>query len=106
MDYLLFNRFISSYILIIFYYFTAIFMPIIMWYFRGKISQRFELLNQIEEFIRAKFYSLSLKDKIVAIAVAVFLFLMMELVWRMMFEAVIGYFDIHNYLYEISKNIN
>ncbi|BCD67237.1 hypothetical protein NitYY0918_C0108 [Nitratiruptor sp. YY09-18] len=38
------------------------------------------------------------------ILIAVGFFLCAELCWRMVFEAMIGYFDMHDFLYEIYKH--
>jgi len=79
-DFLLFNTFITQDILIIIYYLGVLFLPIFLWVYRTYILT-----------------IISKKDFISKIYLIIFI-LILELFWRMMFEAMIGYFDIHNYL--------
>jgi len=82
-----FNNFIAQNILILFYYIGAVLIPAVLYYYR---NDAIKYLNK--------------KEKI-ALIVLIISFFCMELFWRMIFEAMIGYFDIHDYLYEISKRI-
>jgi hypothetical protein len=62
-------------------------------------------IKKINTKIKNFFSSLNAAQKTVTVLSFIVLFLCMELCWRMMFEAMIGYFDMHDYLYEISKQI-
>jgi len=88
-DILNFNSFITQDVLIFFYYIGAVIIPVALYYFREYFIKKFsflQILNGATKFI--------------------ILFICMELCWRMMFEAMIGYFDMHDYLYEISKKLS
>ncbi len=102
-DFLSFNTFITQKVLVIFYYIGAIGIPLIMLMYRKTFVTKFSFLTTIELWLQTLFNSLKRKDKIVAIIGIVILFLFMELIWRMMFEAMIGYFDMHDYLQQLSQ---
>ena len=94
-DFLMFNSFITPDVLIFFYYIGALGVPFLLWFWRDSLLKKFSFFRE--------YRVLSKKERIVAFLVLISIFLSMELCWRMMFEMMIGYFDIHNYLYEISK---
>jgi len=79
-DFLLFNTFITQDILIIIYYLGVLFLPIFLWVYRTYIL------------------TIILKKDFISKIYLIIFILILELFWRMMFEAMIGYFDIHNYL--------
>ena len=79
-DFLTFEKFITQDILIVSYYLGVLFLPIVFWIYRKKVT-----------FIISKTKLSTLLYLFIAI-------LFGELIWRMMFEAMIGYFDMHNYL--------
>jgi len=83
-DILTFNTFITPDVLIFFYYTGVVFIPIVLWLLR----------NSIEKYI-------SLKNRVKMLFVLGFLLIIFELFLRMIFEMLIGYFDIHNYLHQI-----
>ena len=84
-DFLDFNLFITKYVLIVFYYFFAIAFPVVLYYFKDKLKIK---IKNIKIWI-----------------VLIVLFFMGELFLRMFFEMLIGYFDMHDYLYEISQKM-
>ncbi|WP_457744151.1 DUF4282 domain-containing protein [Sulfurimonas sp.] len=90
-DILSFNSFVTQDILIFFYYIFALILPIFLWQLRFRIAKIFNILEG--------------KNKVVIIMILFVLFICMELCLRMVFEAMIGYFDIHNYLNEISQQL-
>jgi len=104
-DFLNFNTFIAQDVLIFFYYVGAVIMPVILWLSRDYLLKKVSLFNFINTFLKEFFESLSLKNKTITIIGFVMMFVCLELCWRMIFEAMIGYFDMHNYLYEISKGL-
>ena len=83
-DFLSFDIFITKYILVFFYYLFAILLPVILLYFKNKIKIKLKINHWI---------------------VVLFLIILAELFIRMFFEMLIGYFDLHDYLFEISKKI-
>jgi len=93
-DILSFNTFVTQDVLIFFYYIGAVVMPIALYFFKDY------LIKQISTHT-----SFSSNEKKVFWFVAILLFLCMELCWRMMFEAMIGYFDMHDYLHVIAKKL-
>ena len=106
MDILKFNTFIAPDILIFFYYIGAIVIPFILYRYKSSLLQKFSFLQSIEDGFSSFFHSLSTKHQVWTIVNLLVMFLFMELFWRMMFEAVIGYFDMHNYLYEIREDLD
>lgn len=96
-DILTFHHFIAQDVLIFFYYIGAVVIAPILYYYKNRIVK---YLNQ-----KGLKISLSAKEKRLTIAVLLAMFLCMELCWRMMFEAMIGYFDMHDFLYDIAAKI-
>jgi hypothetical protein len=95
-DFLTFNSFITQNVLIFFYYVGAVGVPFLLWLQKDYLVKK---LRVSKDFL----------DKSSSLYGFLFLFiifLMMELFWRMMFEAMIGYFDMHDYLYEIAKSLD
>ncbi len=90
-DFLTFNSFITQNILILFYYLGAVVFPIILWLKKDPILGKLS------------FIKISKENKTTIYLTILVLFLLMEICWRMMFEVMIGYFDMHDYLYQISQ---
>ena len=82
-DILSFNAFITQDILIFFYYIGVIALPVLLYYLRDSL------------FTTKKFFWF----------VFILLFVCIELCWRMLFEAMIGYFDMHDYLHVIAEKL-
>ena len=104
-DFLSFNTFIAQDVLVFFYYIGAMVMPVILWFSRDYLLKRVSLFNLVNNLLKGFFESLSLQNKTITIVGFIMMFFCMELCWRMVFEAMIGYFDMHNYLYEISRSL-
>ena len=92
-DFLTFKTFISIDILILSYYIGAIIIPIAMWLSKEFLQRKFKILDRFNNFLMNLFGTMSLKRKILSILFFVFIFISMEIVWRMCFEAMIGYFQ-------------
>ena len=103
-DFLTFQTFITQDILITLYYIGAILIPVILWYSKDYLRKRFSLFSQIDSASRQLFGALSTQNRILTLLGFFTLFLCMELCWRMMFEMMIGYFDMHDYLQTIANN--
>jgi len=102
-DYLVFNKFIAQDVLIVAYYFGAIVIPILLWYARSYFIKKVLLIKEIESFVGSYYAKLSSQEKRKVWLAFIALFICTQLCWRMAFEMMIGYFDMHDYLYEMSK---
>ncbi|MGD2116885.1 MAG: DUF4282 domain-containing protein [Chromatiales bacterium] len=98
-DIVSFRVFVTPAVLLAMYYFGAIAVPALMfWFMRGSWHKTKDLLGeQAVARVRGS-VSVGRKSRAVMLAGAVFMFLMLELFWRMMFEFLIAYFQIHNAL--------
>jgi len=99
-DILTFNQFITQDVLIFFYYIGVVAIPVILVFSREYLIQNISLVKKLDEKIQN---SLNLKEKIIILVSFFTLLLFVELGWRMIFEMIIGYFDMHDYLYKISQ---
>lgn len=102
-DFLTFNTFITQKVLLLFYYIGAIGFPLLILTQRKKFLKKFLVVANIELWVKNLYSSLKRRDRIIAIVTIFFLFFCMELFWRMMFEMMIGYFDMHDYLQQLSE---
>ena len=95
MDILNFNTLITPNVLIFFYYVGALVFPLILWSGRFYLLKKFAFLHTLEKENKKLFW------------ISLFtMFFCTELCWRMMFEMMIAYFDMHNYLYDIAQSLN
>ena len=101
-NFLTFQTFMTQDILIVFYYIGAIVIPILMWYSKGYLQRNFKLFAQISVVFKQLFGGLGTRNRILSLLGFFAMFLCMELCWRMMFEMMIGYFDMHDYLQTIA----
>jgi len=92
-DFLTFKTFISIDILILSYYIGAVIIPISMWLGKSYLQRKFKILDRFNNFLITLFGKLTLKRKLLSIVFAFLIFISMEIVWRMCFEAMIGYFQ-------------
>ncbi len=88
-DFLLFKTFITPQVLIIFYIIGAFIIPFFSWLFKIWIQNRY--FNQIK-------FQIKLRYKVLLYSMFFCCFLLMELFWRMIFEMMIAYFDMHDAL--------
>ncbi len=100
---LTFNRFIAQDVLIFFYYIVAIFMPLFFFIFRKYLIKNIAFFQKIHQQMSILYNSLPPRSKIFFWIFTILMFVFAELVWRMSFEAIIGYFDMHDYLYQIMQ---
>jgi hypothetical protein len=89
-DFLTFQSFITPKVLTLFYYIGAVLMPLLGWSMMRWLKHRY-----FPDFIPPKRFYLYL--------IALLCFLCMELFWRMMFEFLIAYFDMHDALMRMSR---
>ena len=83
-EFLSFDIFVTKYILIFFYYLFALLLPVVLYYFKQKIEIKFKIKSWM---------------------IVLVLIVLAELFMRMFFEMLIGYFDMHDYLFSISKRL-
>ena len=92
-DFLTFRSFIAPDLLIILYYMGAVVMPLFAYLFylwlRGKLPIEYEI------DIRKRY-------KYLLYLIMLLFFLSMEIFWRMIFEFMIAYFDMHDALMGMS----
>jgi len=99
LDFLTFQSFISLPALIIFYYFGAFLLPITTWYLCLKLSQKLNIIQlTLKKEKQWMWQSLNTKQQSIIILFFILMLGMMELVWRMMFEFLIAYMQIHDAL--------
>ena len=102
MDFLTFKHFITADILIICYYIGAVIIPILLYVGRKYLIEKVQIIRTLNDFFLNAFSSLEVKHRRYAILFFVLMFLAMELMWRMMFEIMIGYFQMHDYLQQLN----
>ena len=102
LDFLAFRHFIAADILILCYYIGAILFPLALYLSRTYLLHKIPWLNQVYTEIMTRISTLSSQKKLLGIIFFIVILGMMEIVWRMMFEMMIGYFQMHDYLQALS----
>ena len=97
-EFLTFQRFVTPALLIVFYYIGAIVIPAVSWYLGRWLYDRYatKSTNSIPQLITQKY-------RVALYGLVVVCFFCMELCWRIMFEFLIAYFDMHDALMRISQ---
>jgi len=95
-DFLTFKTFISPTILIVMYILGATIMPLLAWWMALKVRKYFP--SKVESMKKSLFFKMRLRDKVILMSIALLLLLCMEICWRMMFEFLIAYMQIHDVL--------
>ena len=94
LDFLSFKEFIALDVLIVFYYIGAILAPLLLWKSRNYLVENFKFLKTIESALTNQF----------SVRLGLLLgFIVMELMWRIMFEMIIAYFQIRDYLHVLAQ---
>ena len=104
-DFLTFQRFIAQDILIFFYYIFALVVPLVLWSMRFYILKEIVFFKEMNENLQGLYQKLDLDKKIMISIMFLMIFLCMEFCLRMVFEMMIGYFDMHNYLQTIVQDL-
>jgi len=91
-DILTFNNFVTQDILMFFYYIGVMALPILLFIFRTYFKEKVAWLDTKD-------------NKLKSLLLFFVLLFCMELCLRMFFEFLIGYFDMHDYLYTISQHL-
>ena len=100
-DFLTFDAFITQEILLFFYYICALVMPLALWQFRRYLIARLPFCQATSNAAKTFFRQLKFSHRLAIVAIFLALFLTMELMWRMMFETVIAYFQMHDDLHRL-----
>jgi hypothetical protein len=99
MDFITFKSFISTEVLIVFYYIGAIILPVGTWYFVTWLIRKYVFFNIAYEEGKERFWkALTPKQKSKIIIFFITSFFFMELFWRMLFEFLIAYMQIRDAL--------
>lgn len=100
-DFLLFKTFITPSLLLVIYYIGAVGIPILSWYFAAWIHRNYitKVSGLVTEEIKRRTTS---KQRIYTVIAFVLCFLCMEIFWRVLFEFLIAYFDMHDALIRMS----
>jgi hypothetical protein len=102
MDFLTFKSFISTEVLIIFYYLGALVLPFGIWFLFTRIINKYRLLNTAYENSKEMLWaSLNKKQQTKFMIFFAISFLFMELFWRMLFEFLIAYMQIRDALLQM-----
>lgn len=101
-DFLSFKTLVSPYVLVVFYYLGALGLPIGSWLFASWINSKYWMASEAHEggtvivksAIRGRY-------RVLFYSLFMFLFLSMELIWRMLFEFILVYFQMRDALFEL-----
>ncbi|WP_373029697.1 DUF4282 domain-containing protein [Sulfurovum sp.] len=92
-DFLTFQTFITPTILILIYYVGALLIPIFSWY----------LIRWIKTVYKAEIETYTIfKQRLIVYSAFFITFFCIEILWRVMFEFFIAYFDMHDALMKLS----
>ena len=103
-DFLLFNTFIAQKALVVFYYMFVVLIPVCCIVFRHYFL-KLKIFRYFYDSAKGQYKKLPFKYKLLIVLMFIFMFFMFELFLRMFFEMLIGYFDMHDYLYKISQKM-
>ena len=99
MEFLAFESFISTNVLIVFYYCGAFVLPFFVWYFGVWIIRKYKIINIIYQIGSETLWAASSKQqKIKLVVLFIVCFFFMQLFWRMLFEFLIAYMQIRDAL--------
>ncbi len=102
MDFLTFKRFISTEVLIVFYYAGALFLPVAIWFLMHWLIEKNQLFNSTYSKGKELLWnSLNSQQRSRFIFFFVLMFFFMELFWRMLFEFLIAYMQMRDALLHI-----
>ena len=102
-DFLTFKSFITVELLILFYYIGAVAVPILLWMLRNYLAGKFSLFQKLQSMQKQFYTTLSNKDRLIYVVILFCIFLSMEILWRMMFETMIAYFQMRDYLQGMAR---
>ncbi|ADR34678.1 hypothetical protein Sulku_2018 [Sulfuricurvum kujiense DSM 16994] len=91
MEFLSFETFVSVPLLIAVYYAGAFLVPVLLFFQRKKLFAYARIANEKLRFGRVKW-----------VLLLTFAFVVFQIFWRMMFEMIIGYFQMRDYLQQLT----
>jgi len=97
-DFLTFKSFITGELLILFYYIGAVAVPLLLWMLQNYLARKFSLFQKLQSMQKQFYTTLNNKDRMIYVLIIFCLFLSIEILWRMMFETMIAYFQMRDYL--------
>lgn len=97
-DFLTFQTFITPTLLIIMYYIGALIIPLLSWYFVRWIKKVY-LSEKVKTSV---VIHTTAKQRLIIFSIFFICFLCMEILWRVMFEFFIAYFDMHDALMKLT----
>ena len=103
-DFLNFKLLISPYVLVIGYYIGALVVPIGSWLLVVWIRRKYALVSDIYESSKKtiKAVTHTFKDRMLFYGLFMVFFISIEIIWRMMFEFMMAYFQMRDMLMMIS----
>ena len=101
-NFLSFKHFIAIDVLIVCYYIGAILFPFMLYLSRNYLIQHISWVNTLYSRLTTSIHEFSIQKKLLGILFFLLMFIGMEIVWRMMCEMTIGYFQMHDYLQTLS----
>lgn len=99
--FLTFETFITPTLLILIYYVGAVIIPVLGWYFTFWVKKAY--LSDISQSVKDR---TTLKQRFVLSMIFFMTLLCMEIIWRVMFEFFIAYFDMHDALMKLMGTSN
>ena len=96
-DFLTFNTFITPTLLLVLYYVGALVIPVLGWYFSAWVKKAY--LSDVSKMIKNR---TTPKQRLIVFMVFFITFVCMEIFWRVMFEFLIAYFDMHDALMKLN----
>ncbi len=97
LDFLTFQTFITPTLLIFIYYLGAVIIPILSWYFTFWVKKAY--LSDVSKVIKDR---TTPKQRLILFMVFFITLFCMEIFWRVMFEFLIAYFDMHDALMKLN----
>ena len=99
MDFLTFNSFLSIPVLIGFYYLGAIVCPFVMWRWLKWLLQKYPLVEELHTQGKSMVWQQLPSDKKwKMLLLFIMMFMFAELFWRMLFEYLIAFMQMHDAL--------
>lgn len=97
-DFLTFHTFITPTLLLIIYYIGALVIPVLGWYFTFWVKKAY--LSDVSKAVTNR---TTPKQRFNLFMIFFVTLLCMEIFWRMIFEFLIAYFDMHDALMKINS---
>ena len=104
-DYLTFRSFISPHVLVICYYIGALGVPVGSWFIARWIKRKYLIVSDIYESSRKMVFSITrTKNRMLFYFLFAMVFFCIEIIWRMVFEFFIAYFQMRDVLLELAAH--